>query len=232
MSGSILITGANRGIGLELASQYAAEGWQVLACCRQPERAQQLQKIAVATDGRLSIHTLEVTDHDRIQALAGELAEQPIDILFNSAGFRGGDHQALGNIDVDNWMRAFQINTIAPLLITQAFIPHVARSRRRIIAIMGSTMGSIFENASGGQYIYRSTKAAVHMVGRSLAADLRSQGIISILLHPGWVRTDMGGAQATVSPAESVAGLRQVLAGLQLKDSGRFFDFQGHERRW
>lgn len=232
MTGTILITGANRGIGLELASQYAADGWQVLACCRQPERAQGLQKIAETAGGRLSIHALEVTDQDRIRALAGELADQAIDILFNSAGVRGGDHQALDDIDVDNWLQTLRVNTIAPLLMAQAFVPLVARSRRRIVAIMGSTMGSIAENASGGEYIYRTTKAAVHMVGRSLAADLRSQSIISVLLHPGWVRTDMGGIHAPVSPAESVAGLRRVLERLQLKDSGRFFDFQGRERRW
>jgi len=229
---TILITGANRGIGLELADQYAADGWRVLACCRQPERAQRLQKIAEATGGRLSMHPLEVTDRDCIRALAGELADQSIDILFNCAGVRGGDHQTLGDIDVDNWLQTLRVNTIAPLLMTQAFLPQVARSRRKIVAIMGSTMGSIAENASGDQYIYRTSKAAAHMVGRSLAVDLRSQGIISVLLHPGWVRTDMGGIQAPVSPAESVAGLRRVLAGLQLKDSGRFFDFQGRERRW
>ncbi len=232
MTGTVLITGANRGIGLELASQYAADGWQVRACCQEPDRAERLQRIGESADGRLTIHALEVTDRERIQVLASELEGQAIDILFNNAGVRGGDHQTLGDVDLDNWLQTLRVNTIAPLLMVEAFLPLVARSRRRIIAIMGSTMGSIAENASGGQYIYRTTKAAAHMVGRSLASDLRSQGIISVLLHPGWVRTDMGGVNAPVSPADSVAGLRRVLAGLQLKDSGRFFDFQGRERRW
>jgi NAD(P)-dependent dehydrogenase (short-subunit alcohol dehydrogenase family) len=229
---TILITGANRGIGLELAAQYAADGWRVLACCRHPERAEPLQRLHAATSGRLSIHGLEVTDNEAIQALARELDGQDIDILFNNAGVGGGEHQALGKVDVEDWLRTFRVNTIAPLKVAEAFLPHVGRSRQRIIATMGSVMGSLAENTSGGHYIYRSAKAAVHMVGRCLAVDLRAQGIISVLFHPGWVKTDMGGANAPVAPADSAAGLRRVLAGLRLEDSGRFFDYQGDERPW
>ncbi len=232
MTGTILITGANRGIGLELATQYAADGWRVLACCREPERAEKLQKVREADVGRVSLHALEVTDNERIRNLARELEGEAIDILFNNAGVRGGDHQSLGDVDADAWLQTLRVNTIAPLKMAEAFIPHVASSRRRIIAIMGSIMGSIAENSTGNQYIYRSAKAAVHMVGRSLAVDLRPQGIISVVLHPGWVKTDMGGPDAPVSPAESAAGLRRVLAGLRLEDSGRFFDFEGRERPW
>jgi NAD(P)-dependent dehydrogenase (short-subunit alcohol dehydrogenase family) len=232
MTGTILITGANRGIGLELASQYASAGWRVLACCRTPERAEALRKQAAMTGNRIRIHTLDVTDTDRIQALALELDGETLDILFNNAGVRGGDQQTLGGVDVNTWLHTLQVNTIAPLKMAEAFLEHVARSRYRIIATMGSVMGSMAENTSGGQYIYRSSKAAVHMIGRSLALDLYSRGIISVLLHPGWVHTDMGGADAPVSPAESATGLRRVLAGLRLEDSGRFFDFQGREHPW
>jgi NAD(P)-dependent dehydrogenase (short-subunit alcohol dehydrogenase family) len=232
MTGTLLITGANRGIGLELATQYAAEGWRVLACCREPKRAEKLQEVRKADAGRVSIHALEVTDNERIRNLARELEGEAIDILFNNAGVRGGHHQSLGDVDAEAWLQTLRVNTIAPLKMAEAFIPHVARSQRRIIATMGSIMGSIAENSTGNQYIYRSAKAAVHMVGRCLAVDLRSQGIISVLLHPGWVRTDMGGPDAPVSPAESATGLRRVLAGLHLEDSGRFFDLQGNERAW
>jgi NAD(P)-dependent dehydrogenase (short-subunit alcohol dehydrogenase family) len=232
MAGTVLITGANRGIGLELATQYASDGWRVLACCREPERAEKLQKVRERNAGGVTIHTLDVTDSDRIRALARELEGEAIDILFNNAGARGGDHQSLRDVDIDAWLQTLRVNTIAPLKMAESFLMHVAHSQRRIIATMGSTMGSIAENTSGGQYIYRSAKAAVHMVGRSLAMDLRSRGIISVLLHPGWVKTDMGGPDAPISPDESAAGLRRVLAGLRLEDSGRFFDFQGREHAW
>lgn len=232
MTGTILITGANRGIGLELATQYASDHWRVLACCREPATARNLRKVCEAASGRMSIHPLDVTDSERIRALAGELEGTKIDILFNNAGVRGGDRQDFGEVNVEDWLHAFRVNTIAPLKMTEAFIEHVASSRRRIVAIMGSIMGSIAENASGGQYGYRSAKAAVHMVGRSLAIDLRSRDIIAVLFHPGWVNTDMGGPDAPVSPTESAAGLRRVLAGLRPEHSGRFFDFEGNERPW
>lgn len=232
MAETILITGANRGIGLELASQYAADGWRVLACCRNPEEAKTLKSIREKVSERMSIHALDVLDYDRIQNLAEQLAGETIDILFNNAGTSGGDHQSFGDTDIAAWLQTLQVNTIAPLKIAEAFRKHVGQSRRRIIATMGSMMGSIAENSSGGRYIYRSSKAAVHMTGRSLAMDLRSEGIISVLLHPGWVSTDMGGKEAPVTPQESAAGLRRVLRDLQPDDSGRLFDYQGRELPW
>lgn len=232
MTGTILITGANRGIGLELVTRYAAEGWRVLACCRQPESAVELQIRSDRNPGRINIHALDVSDGARIRSLAAELKGEPIDILFNNAGVRGGNRQDPGNVDVATWLQTFRINTIAPLQMAAAFLDHIAGSRLRIIATMGSIMGSIAENSTGGEYIYRSTKAAVHMVGRSLAMDLRPRGIISVVLHPGWVKTDMGGPNAHIFPAESAAGLQRVLAQLRPEDSGRFFDFRGNEIPW
>jgi len=232
MAGTILITGANRGIGLELATQYAADRWRVLACCREPQMAKDLRSICETTSGRMSLYPLDVTDNERIHELAIQLKGEAIDILFNNAGIRGSDRQSFGNVDVEAWIQTLRVNTIAPLKMAEAFVEHVARSRRRIIAIMGSIMGSLSENASGNQYVYRSSKAAVHMVGRSLAVDLRSRNIITVLFHPGWVKTDMGGTSAPVSPGDSAAGLRQVLACLSQKDSGRFYDYEGNERPW
>ncbi|MEZ4600140.1 MAG: SDR family oxidoreductase [Syntrophotaleaceae bacterium] len=232
MTGTILISGANRGIGLALARRYAAEGWRVLACCRNPEEAEKLQKMSAESSGGLTVHALDVANEQGIRSLAEELKGETIDILFNNAGINGGDRQSFGGVDTEAWLQTFRVNTIAPLKMAEAFVEHVARSRRGVIAIMGSVMGSMEENTSGGQYIYRSSKSAVHMVGRSLALDLRSRGIITVLLHPGWVATDMGGASAPVSPDESAAGLQRVLEKLGPEDNGRFFDFAGKVRPW
>jgi NAD(P)-dependent dehydrogenase (short-subunit alcohol dehydrogenase family) len=232
MAKTILITGSNRGLGLELATQYAAAGWRVLACCRDPGRAEALRGLASEYGERVGIHPLDVTDNERIGALAGELNEEAIDILFNNAGVGGGDHQSLGRVDTSRWLEVFKVNCVAPLKVAEAFSEHVARSERRIIATMGTRMGSIADNTSGDHYIYRSTKAAVHMVAKGLSVDLREVGIISVVLHPGWVKTGIGGSRALLTPAESVAGLRRVLTSLTMEDSGKFLDYRGQELPW
>ncbi len=232
MSETILITGANRGIGLEMVRQYAAAGWRVLACCRNPRQANELAALAEQAKGAVSVHQLDVGDAARIGRLADELEGQAIDILFNNAGRFGPPSQEYGPIDTEGWLETFRVNSIAPYQMAVAFAGHVARSHRRIIATMGTVMGSISDNRSGGYYAYRSSKAAVHMVVRGLAVDLQPRGIISVVFHPGWVQTDMGGAGATLSPAESVTGLRRFLGTVTPEHSGRFFDYQGRELPW
>ncbi len=232
MSDTILVTGANRGIGLELSRQYAAAGWRVLACCRRPDQAGELNALAQQSGGRLAVHQLDVRDTERIGRLAAELEGEAIDILLNNAGISGPRPQEFGAIDTEGWLETFRVNTIAPYQMALAFAGHVARSRRRIFATVGTIMGSIADNRSGGYYAYRSSKAAVHMVMRSLAVDLAPQGLTAVTFHPGWVRTEMGGAEATLTPAESVAGLRRVLNELTPEHSGRFFDYQGRELPW
>jgi NAD(P)-dependent dehydrogenase (short-subunit alcohol dehydrogenase family) len=233
LAGTILITGANRGIGLELTRQYAQEGWRVLACSRHPE-AEELNRAAAAAENRIEIYRLDVTDLRQIRVLAAEIGDVPIDILFNNAGMGGGREQHFGCVYErgHGWLETFKVNTMAPLFMAEAFVDHVAGSRRRIIATMGSIMGSIADNHSGGYYIYRSSKAAVHMVMRSMAADLQPRGIIAVVLHPGWVQTAMGGSGANLSPRDSVIGLRKVLDGLTPRDSGRFFNYDGQELPW
>jgi NAD(P)-dependent dehydrogenase (short-subunit alcohol dehydrogenase family) len=232
MAQTVLITGANRGLGLELARQYAADGWRVIACCRRPDEAGELQGIGREGSGGVSIHRLDVTRPEQIAALQKELAGQPIDLLFNNAGVSGGKRQEFGEVTTEPWLAAFQTNTIGPLLMVQAFAGQVATSDRKVIACMGTQMASIGDNRSGNSYTYRSTKAALHMVVKSLAVDLRPKGIIAVVLHPGWVQTDMGGAGAILKPAESVRGLRRVLASLTPEDSGRFLDYTGRELPW
>ena len=228
MEGTTLITGANRGIGLEMVRQYAAERWKVHACCRRPEDAEELRKVS----GEVIVHRLDVAREEQIQEVADHLEGESIDILINNAGIFGPSPQDFGPIDTQGWLEAFRVNVIAPFQLAQGFLDQVGRSRNKVIATVGSLMGSLTDNRSGGHYVYRSSKAAVHMVVRSLAADLREQKITAVVLHPGWVHTEMGGKEAPLSPAESVQGLRRVLHSLRIEDSGRFFNYDGRELPW
>jgi NAD(P)-dependent dehydrogenase (short-subunit alcohol dehydrogenase family) len=228
---TLLITGANRGLGLELTREFARRHWRVLACCRSPEEADELQVLAAASE-TVAIHRLEVGDIVQVRALAGRLKGTPIDILLNNAGIFGPERQGFGETDEAGWLEAFRINSIAPLHLAEAFVEHVAASERRVIATMGSVMGSVTENDSGGAYAYRSSKAAVHMVMKGLAVDLAPRGVVAVVLHPGWVQTRMGGGDAPLKPEESAAGLTEVLLGLRREQSGQLIDYQGHMHPW
>src|SRR5262249_53605331 len=189
---SILVTGANRGLGLEFVRQYRDAGWRVYACCRSPNDATDLKAVAAASNGRVSLHALEVSDHPRIEALAKELRDVALDVLLNNAGIYGPQNGGVGHIDYKAWAEVLAVNTMGPLKMAECFLEHVARSDRKIIATVSSQMASIAQNG-GGHYPYRSSKAAVNMVMRGLAADLRPRGIIAVPLDPGWVPTDIGG---------------------------------------
>ncbi|MGX2041827.1 SDR family oxidoreductase [Methylocaldum sp. MU1018] len=229
---TVLITGANRGIGLEFCRQYAEAGWKVLACCRRPEQASDLQGLAIRHPS-VSIHQLELGDFDQIDALAHALASEPIDLLINNAGIYGDSNRnALGTLDYDLWARVFRINAQAPVKMTEAFFPQIARSERKLVVVITSLMGSIGDNTSGGSIMYRSSKAALNATMKSLSIDLANRGVGVLILHPGWVKTDMGGPNAPTPPAESVVGLRRVIEGFSSGDSGRFFDFRGRELPW
>ncbi len=225
---TVMITGANRGIGLELTRQYAADGARIFACCRSPRTARELQDLAAASDSRVTLHSLDVTRAEDISALRQTVGRTPIDILFNNAGISGGKGDT---VDYAAWEEAFRVNTIAPYRMAQAFRTNLAASRERKLATISSMMGSIAYNA-GDRAAYRSSKAAVNQVMKGLAIEFEKDGITVVILHPGWVRTDMGGSQAPVSPAESARGLRRVIASATLRDSGRFVDYQGEELPW
>ncbi|HEY8354791.1 MAG TPA: SDR family oxidoreductase [Methylophilaceae bacterium] len=227
---TVLITGANRGLGLEFVRQYAEDGWQVLACCRWPEEAQALRALAERHADLVEVHRLDVADFEEIDALALILQGRPIDVLINNAGvYPQGE---FGSIDYEAWAEAFHVNTMAPMKMIEAFVGHVEASRLKKIVTLSSKMGSIDDNTSGGSYIYRSTKTAVNMVMKSLSIDLRPRGIASAILHPGWVRTDMGGPNGLIDAPESVAGLRRVIDGLTVENSGRFIAYDGKEIPW
>jgi NAD(P)-dependent dehydrogenase (short-subunit alcohol dehydrogenase family) len=229
---TVFVTGASRGIGLEFVKQYAADGWRVFACCRDPEGASSLKPLAADSGGRVRVFRLDVRDMDRIRGLARELEGEAIDILINNAGIYGPRHQPLGQVDPDTWLEVLRVNAVAPLKVAEAFLDHVARSERKTLAFVSSLMGSIGDNSSGGYYPYRTSKAALNMAAKGLAVDLKSRGILSVALNPGWVKTDMGGESAPLGVQESVAGIRAVLAKLRPEDSGSFLDYDGDSLPW
>ena len=225
---SVLITGANRGLGLEFTRQYAADGWRVFAACRDPAGARDL----AAVEGDVSAETLDVDDGPQVAALANKLSGQPIDVLINNAGIYGPKDVTRDTVVYDAWGQVFRTNAMSPLAVSAAFAANVAQGGQKKIITLSSIMGSIAENDSSGDFIYRSSKAAVNAVMKSLARDLKSEGITVAVLHPGWVRTDMGGPDASIEAPESVTGMRAVIAGLKESDSGRFLNYDGTEIPW
>ncbi len=223
-----LITGANRGIGLEFSRQYAAMGWRVIATCHDPGSAADLKSIS----GDVSVEAMDVSDYANIQSLAKSLKREAIDVLVNNAGIHGPRPSRVGGIDYDAWAEVLKINTMGPMKVSEAFVEHVARSDLNTIVTITSKMGSIADNESGGAYPYRSSKAAVNAVMKSLAVDLRPRGITVVVFHPGWVATDMGGPSAPVGPDESVAGMIKTISKLKLSDSGKFLNYDGKKVAW
>ena len=224
---TVFITGASRGLGLEFARQYAAEGWRVLATCRAPAQAPALNAVA----GDVTVLALDVADRAAVAGLPALVGDGAIDILINNAGIYGRG-QSLGRIDYAGWENVLRTNVLGPIGVTEALLPNLMRATRARIALMSSKMGSIADNTSGGTYAYRSSKAALNAAGRSLAHDLAGEGIAVIMLHPGWVRTDMGGAGGLIDAPESVAGLRRVIAGAEMRHSGHFYAYDGTEIPW
>jgi NAD(P)-dependent dehydrogenase (short-subunit alcohol dehydrogenase family) len=228
-----LITGTNRGIGLELTRQLLEAGWRVHATARDPLRSPELETLAATYPDALRRHALDVGEPEAIAALSRELADESIDWLINNAGVYGPRAAAFGNVhDIKAWLEVFRINSIAPMLIMQAFVDQVARSDAKKIGILSSKMGSMSDNDSGGAYVYRSSKAAVNAVVKSASIDLAPRGIDVVALHPGWVRTDMGGPDAEITTTESAQGLIRNMAGLGETDRGRFIDIDGTTIPW
>jgi NAD(P)-dependent dehydrogenase (short-subunit alcohol dehydrogenase family) len=230
---TVLITGANRGIGLEFCRQYASDGWRIIACSRNPENSDALNKLADQYQDQIQLQALDVADHLQIDGLAQTLANESIDLLINNAGiYPVSDNRGFGHSDYAEWGKAFRINTMAPLKMAESFVAQIARSQHKTIVTITSKMGSIADNGSGGSYLYRSSKVAVNMVVKSLAIDLKPSGITAVVFHPGWVKTDMGGPNAMISSAQSVTGMRQVISKLTLADSGKFFGYDGQVIPW
>jgi NAD(P)-dependent dehydrogenase (short-subunit alcohol dehydrogenase family) len=213
---------------LEFVRQYAADDWKVIATCRRPAEAEAL----AAVEGGVEIYPLDVTDFAHIEQLARKLSGVAIDLLINNAGIYGPRVVPYNNVEYAVWCEVLRVNTMAPLKMSAAFLDHLNRGQDKKIVTISSKMGSITDNTSGGVYIYRSSKAALNAVMKSLSLDLRDQGFTVVVLNPGWVRTDMGGSGASIDSFESVAGMRDVINNLRIEDSGRFLHYDGSEVPW
>lgn len=231
MSFTVLITGANRGLGLEFVRQYAADGARILACARHPAEAKALIDIAAKSNGRVTVHPLDVASAASVAHLAAEVANEPVDILINNAGVYGGDHQRAGSLDYDAWMRTLAINTLGPVRVLEALKGNLLKAKTRKAVAITSAMGSTARH-DGSALIYRSSKAALNNAMHGLSLAFKGDGIIVVPMHPGWVRTDMGGSGAPLSPEQAVGHMRKVIAGLKPADTGRYINYDGSEISW
>jgi NAD(P)-dependent dehydrogenase (short-subunit alcohol dehydrogenase family) len=218
---TILVTGAGRGLGLELARQYAQDGWRVIGTVRDGD---------LKTIGAQTLKA-DVTNMAEVKALAKELEGEPIDVLFCNAGIIGKRGMALGSFDYAAWENVLRVNLLGAAAVIEALIDNVAASERKTVAVMSSRLGSIAET-SGMTLPYATSKAALNLLAKGLAATLDTRGIVVVALSPGWVKTDMGGEGAALTPETSVRGLRTVLGGLRREDSGKFFSYDGSQIPW
>ena len=234
---TILITGASRGLGLEFARQYAVGNWEVLATARQPDKGAGLKQLA-AQHPKVLLHRLDVTDDESVKNLADRLDGKPIDVLLHSSGIYPREGQHIGVIDYDGWREALETNLFGVMRVTEVLLENVAASERKQIAAISTSMSSLrgVQDGSvaqaGTSYQYRSSKTALNMALSILAKELQPRGISVVLLDPGWVKTAMGGTHAPLSPEESIAGMRKVLAGNPLEISGKFLGHDGMPRAW
>jgi len=224
-TGTVLITGANRGIGLELARQYSAEGWQVIGTARKPDAATELRALDV------QILQLDVTDQESVARLAQSLEDRSIDVLINNAGILPMV-RSIAAIDFDQFNYIMAVNTVGPIRVTQALLPNLRAGQFKKVINTTSVLGSIAGNSTGSFYGYRESKAALNMFTRSLAAELDTEGFTCIVLHPGWVQTDMGGANAPTTVQKSALGIRTVIANVGPSDNGTFWTHEGEHMAW
>ncbi|MBN1675796.1 MAG: SDR family oxidoreductase [Kiritimatiellae bacterium] len=233
----ILVTGSNRGLGLEFVRQYLGRGERVVACCRAPDRAAELKTLQKQFADRLTVLRLEVTDaksraaaHRRVKRLFGAL-----DLLVNNAGIRSGaryDSPDFGELCREDILRVFEVNAVAPLLMAERFFDLLRKGTRPRVVNITSMLGSITEKDWVFRYSYCASKAALNMFSKMLALDLRDKRVAVLALHPGHVQTDLGGSDAPLVPEQSIRGMIKVIDGLRLRDSGKFLDWRGRQIAW
>ena len=228
---TVLITGANRGIGLEFVKQYLARGEKVIGTCRDIEAAEALAQLS-ANNENLQLLTLDVASDESLMAFPAQLANIPIDIFINNAVVYGPRNSVFNNVDAENWLPVLRVNTIAPMLLTQHIIENLKQGEGKKLLYVTSKMGSIDDNNGGGSYVYRSSKAALNAVVKSIAVDLGGTGFDVAVLHPGWVRTDMGGPNGLIDTETSVIGMISVIDNLNSDNTGSFFNYDGTIIPW
>lgn len=228
---TVLVTGANRGIGLALVTAFADSGDDVVATVRDPDRLHDLAAVIESHPGRIEVHRLEVTDAASIAALGERLAGRRIDVLINNAGVIGPERQSTLDMDFAGWLETLRVNTLAPLAVSQALLPNLRLAERAKILTISSGMGSMAQ-AKSDHVAYRSSKAAVNKVMQCLATDLADEGIAVAVCHPGWVRTDMGGAEADISPEMSAAGIQRIVDRMGLTHAPVFHVWDGGVLAW
>lgn len=231
MTKNVFITGANRGIGLELTRQYLAAGEKVFASARDPS-IESLSRLTERYPDNLKIVMLDVTDESNIQTVAGSLESTSIDLLINNAGLFHSKHEDFSSLNPDTWIEEFRVNSIAPFLVTRALKSNLANANSSVVGMISSKMGSMGDNQSGGNYSYRSSKAALNAVSVSLANDLSDLDISVVALHPGWVQTDMGGPNGLIDVETSATGLKAILDKAGKAENGKFYDYSGKQLPW
>ena len=219
---TVIITGANRGLGLEMAKQYSANGWNVIGTAREPEKAQELNAL-----DKVTVMQLDIADDRSTQNFAEQLGNQPVDLFINNAGIYGPS-----DCDRKGWLDLFNINVVGPVELATALKSNVAKSEGKKMVVLSSQVGSIAENDSGNMMYYRTSKAAVNQAWNSLAQQWKDEGLTLAMMHPGWVQTDMGGENADLTPEESVDGMRSVIDGITHDQNGKFYDYSGREIPW
>ena len=232
---NIVITGANRGIGLALVKAYLIDGNRVYAFCRDPQQAEELAQRAASSGGQLTLHPLDLADGASVAAVAEVLGDTPVDVLLNVAGIIGGRTDSLldnpyTEDDFNEWRTAFEVMTIGPFRLAQTLLPNLIAARGKVMTVSSQIAASTWIH--GGLYAYGATKAGVNRVMRSLAADLKQKEVCVASIHPGYVQTDMGGPNAEITPQESAAGIKAVTDSLTLDNSGDFFKWNGELHEW
>jgi len=223
--GVVLVTGANRGLGLEFVQQLEAKGYEVIGTARNPQKATELN----ATGAR--VEQLDVTDAASVAALAERLGGTPIDILINNAGMLNRADSTMDSLDFDVMERSFQVNSLGPLRVTQALLPNLNAGQGKTVVSITSRLGSI-ELSTGGLYSYRTSKTALNQINKIMSSELAPQGFTCVVMHPGWVQTDMGGPAATLTKAQSITGMLGVIENLTTESTGKFFNYDGTELPW
>ena len=228
---NVLITGANRGLGLGFVKKYLEKNANVLCTTRDISGSKELLECKERYPNNIEIFELDLLKENGAETLANQLNGMPIDILINNAGI-GSSNQLFEAVSSKPWLEVLKVNLIAPLIITQSLIENVKKSSSKKIYFLSSQLGSIGDNTSGGMYIYRSSKTGLNQVVKSLSVDLKPKGITVVSLHPGWVKTDMGGPNAPVSIDKSIEGMTKVIDRTDIKDTGRFLNYDGTELPW